>query len=354
MKIVDADGHVAEGASLAVQAMERWPQFIKTRTDGRPSLKIEGRHYPEDQGPGAGCPPEHGLSTVRASTRRRPKACCADADRDGIDTWCSSRASACCAPSIEDRRVRRRLRPPLQRVDRRLVRAGQRAACTASPSRRSSTADDAIDDHARGEEARPGRGDDAAGAEDAQSRSPRSRRVLRRRRRARHAARHPRRARHPPAEDRRRPLRQLHPGALRQLPVRPDGGDDRAGVAAASSTAIPSCASPSSKPASAGCRTSSIACTSTSRSAATGSRTAGSAIRSEYVEAGNIWVSCEPEEPILPARGRRPRRRLHHVRQRLPALGRRLAGEHQAPALARRHQRGGARQDRRRQRAEIL
>jgi len=25
MKIIDADGHVAEGASLAVQAMERWP-----------------------------------------------------------------------------------------------------------------------------------------------------------------------------------------------------------------------------------------------------------------------------------------------------------------------------------------
>ena len=60
----------------------------------------------------------------------------------------------------------------------------------------------------------------------------------------------------------------------------------------------------------------------------------------EYVEAGNIWVSCEPEEPILPAVVEHPRPRLHHVRQRLPALGRRLAGEHQAAARAPRHQRG--------------
>ena len=44
MKIVDADGHVAEGTSLALVAMERWPQFVTTRIDGRPSLKIEGRH----------------------------------------------------------------------------------------------------------------------------------------------------------------------------------------------------------------------------------------------------------------------------------------------------------------------
>jgi hypothetical protein len=54
--------------------------------------------------------------------------------------------------------------------------------------------------------------------------------VLRRRGRARHAARRARRARHPPAEDRRRPLHQLHPGALHQLPLRPDDGDDGAGL----------------------------------------------------------------------------------------------------------------------------
>ena len=52
---------------------------------------------------------------------------------------------------------------------------------------------------------------------------------------------------------------------------------------------------------------------------------------------------CEPEEPILPGVDRRARRRLHHVRERLPALGRRLAGEHEAPAHAQRHRRGVAR-----------
>ena len=58
MKIVDADGHVAEGSTLAVEAMRRWPQHIQARTDGRPGLTIEGRNHPEDRGPGAGCPPD--------------------------------------------------------------------------------------------------------------------------------------------------------------------------------------------------------------------------------------------------------------------------------------------------------
>ena len=31
MRIIDADGHVAEGASLAVEAMQRWPQHITPR-----------------------------------------------------------------------------------------------------------------------------------------------------------------------------------------------------------------------------------------------------------------------------------------------------------------------------------
>jgi predicted TIM-barrel fold metal-dependent hydrolase len=103
MKIIDADGHVAEGASLAVQAMERWPQYIKPRTDGRPSLKIEGRHYPEDQGPGAGCPPEHGLSTVAGINWGSPEGVLQDADRDHIDVMVLYPSFGLCAPSLEDR-----------------------------------------------------------------------------------------------------------------------------------------------------------------------------------------------------------------------------------------------------------
>jgi len=55
MRIIDADGHVAEGASLAIEAMQRWPEHITPRSDGR-ALVIEGRNYPEADGPGAGCP----------------------------------------------------------------------------------------------------------------------------------------------------------------------------------------------------------------------------------------------------------------------------------------------------------
>jgi hypothetical protein len=67
MQIVDADGHVAEGAALTVQCMERWSVKVTFRNDGRPSLEIEGRHHPEDRGPGAGGPPEHGLSVVEGN-----------------------------------------------------------------------------------------------------------------------------------------------------------------------------------------------------------------------------------------------------------------------------------------------
>ncbi|MGH3969258.1 MAG: amidohydrolase family protein, partial [Mycobacterium sp.] len=62
MRIIDADGHVAETPALAIEMMKRWPQHVSPSTDGRPRFLIEGRHYPEDNGPGAGVPVEHGLS----------------------------------------------------------------------------------------------------------------------------------------------------------------------------------------------------------------------------------------------------------------------------------------------------
>ena len=133
MRIVDADGHVAEGSSLALEAMKRWPQHITLRTDGRPSLMIEGRHYPEDSGPGRRLP-----ARARAERRRRhqlrrpPQGVLGDADRDHIDTMVLYPSFGLCAPSIEDPDVRRRLRAALQPVDRRLLPRDQRAACTAS------------------------------------------------------------------------------------------------------------------------------------------------------------------------------------------------------------------------------
>jgi len=36
MRIIDADGHVAEGASFVVEAMQRWPQHPpRTPTGGQ-------------------------------------------------------------------------------------------------------------------------------------------------------------------------------------------------------------------------------------------------------------------------------------------------------------------------------
>ncbi|HEY8518253.1 MAG TPA: amidohydrolase family protein [Candidatus Binatia bacterium] len=103
MQIVDADAHVAEGASLALAAMERWPEFIKFRDDGRPSLMIEGRHYPEDQGPGAGCPPEHGLSRAEGIDFSTAQSVLRDADRDHIDVMVLYPSFGLCAPSLENR-----------------------------------------------------------------------------------------------------------------------------------------------------------------------------------------------------------------------------------------------------------
>jgi predicted TIM-barrel fold metal-dependent hydrolase len=102
MRIVDADGHVAEGAALTVQCLERWPDKVTFRNDGRPSLAIEGRHYPEDKGPGAGCPPEHGLSVVEGINWGSVRGVLADADRDHIDTMVLYPSFGLCVPSLED------------------------------------------------------------------------------------------------------------------------------------------------------------------------------------------------------------------------------------------------------------
>jgi uncharacterized protein len=101
MRIIDADGHVAEGASLAIEAMQRWPEHITPRSDGR-ALVIEGRNYPEADGPGAGCPREHGLSTADGIDYSSAEGVLADADRDQIDTMVLYPSLGLCAPTLED------------------------------------------------------------------------------------------------------------------------------------------------------------------------------------------------------------------------------------------------------------
>ena len=102
LTVVDADAHVAEGAALGRAAMERWPEHVVLKTDGRPALVIEGRRYPEPEGPGAGCPPEHGLSKVDGINPYTVEGVLADADRDGIDRMVLYPSFGLCAPSLED------------------------------------------------------------------------------------------------------------------------------------------------------------------------------------------------------------------------------------------------------------
>jgi uncharacterized protein len=101
MRIIDADGHVAEGPTLAAEAMKRWPHWVAPSADGKPGLIIEGRRYPEDHGPGAGCPSQHGLSKAPDINCRSAAGVLGDADRDHIDTMVLYPSLGLCAPSLE-------------------------------------------------------------------------------------------------------------------------------------------------------------------------------------------------------------------------------------------------------------
>ncbi len=103
-EIIDADGHVIEGASFAGEALKRWPDRLAYRTsnDGSGGFYIEGRRYPEPDGPGAGCPPEHGVTTAPGIDPHTVAGMLADADRDHIDQMVLYPSMGLAAPSLED------------------------------------------------------------------------------------------------------------------------------------------------------------------------------------------------------------------------------------------------------------
>jgi predicted TIM-barrel fold metal-dependent hydrolase len=100
---IDADAHVVEGIPFAVEALQRWPERVKLeRTpEGTPVFSIEGRRYPEATGPGAGCPPQHGLCT-QAGDPHSPAGVVADADREGIDRMVLFPSLALGVPAYRD------------------------------------------------------------------------------------------------------------------------------------------------------------------------------------------------------------------------------------------------------------
>ena len=102
IEFVDADAHVVE-AELTPECLRRWPEAFALSPKGE--LLTEGRRYPEPEGPGAGCPPEHGLSTASGINPYTPDGMVADADRDGIAHMVLFPSFGLRAPSIETRAV---------------------------------------------------------------------------------------------------------------------------------------------------------------------------------------------------------------------------------------------------------
>jgi uncharacterized protein len=103
MRVIDADAHVVEGSSFMTEMMERFPDKVQfTIGDNGPSLIIEGRPYPQDFGPGAGCPPAEGLCLDRGINPFSPQGILSDADREGIDTMVFFPSAALGLPAFRD------------------------------------------------------------------------------------------------------------------------------------------------------------------------------------------------------------------------------------------------------------
>src|ERR1051326_815212 len=103
VEFVDADAHVVE-AEMAPECLKRWPKEFTFDAANR-QIRTEGRRYPEFEGPGAGCPPEPGLTTSPGGDPYPPEGTLANADVDGIDPMVFYPSFGLRAPSIESRKV---------------------------------------------------------------------------------------------------------------------------------------------------------------------------------------------------------------------------------------------------------
>ncbi len=102
--VVDADAHMIEGTPFAIEALERWPEKVRVvETDGGvPGITIEGRRYPESTGPGAGCPPDWGMNTAEGIDPSTVEGMLRDADREGIDRMVLYPSLGIAIPGFED------------------------------------------------------------------------------------------------------------------------------------------------------------------------------------------------------------------------------------------------------------
>jgi len=85
MQVIDSDAHIIEDPALMAGIMERFPDKMRLATadEWGAARVVEGRLYPNARGPGAGCPMHDGFNP--ATSPRTPEGVLADADREGID-----------------------------------------------------------------------------------------------------------------------------------------------------------------------------------------------------------------------------------------------------------------------------
>jgi hypothetical protein len=83
--VIDADGHVVEGTVFVLDVLRRFPDQVSLRNDGIPGVVIEGRAYPDPEGPGAGCPADRGVSTEPGLDASTAPGILANAEADGLD-----------------------------------------------------------------------------------------------------------------------------------------------------------------------------------------------------------------------------------------------------------------------------
>jgi hypothetical protein len=101
LHVVDSDAHVIEGPELMGELMTRFPDKVRLSAPGEDgALVIEGRPYPQSRGPGAGCPPAQGLNP--AAEPFTSEGVVRDADREGIDAMVFFPSAALGLPAFTD------------------------------------------------------------------------------------------------------------------------------------------------------------------------------------------------------------------------------------------------------------
>src|SRR6202789_1562120 len=102
VEVVDADAHEIEPQPLFAELMTKFPDQIGIRTDTRLGVLVEGRPYPCYEGPGAGCPPQNGMTEAPGVDPGSPAGVVANADTDGIDAMVLFPSFGLCVPTLED------------------------------------------------------------------------------------------------------------------------------------------------------------------------------------------------------------------------------------------------------------